>query len=308
MLTVELKTALGQAQDEINAIIVGKEHCVCLALTALLAGGHLLLEDLPGLGKTTFAQVLAASTGLQCRRIQFTSDILPADILGVSVYAQQQEKFRFHPGPIFSQVVLADEINRAPPRSQSSLLEGMAEQHVTLDGQRYPLPHPFFVIATQNAVDMAGTYPLPDSQLDRFMFRIQLGYPSAAAERQMLLTTRSQSALDHITPRLTPDQWVVLRQCCKNVHTSDAFIDYLLALVCHSRQASGVRVGLSPRASLALLRASQAYALLHGRDFVIPDDIQAIFVDLAAHRLVADNLSTSGAQIAQALLELVAVD
>ena len=200
MLTADIKTALRQAQDAINAAIVGKEHCVRLALTALIAGGHLLLEDLPGLGKTTFAQVLATSTGLQCRRIQFTSDILPADILGVSVYAQQQETFRFHPGPIFSQVVLADEINRAPPRSQSSLLEAMAEQHVTLDGQRYPLPHPFFVIATQNAVDLAGTYPLPDSQLDRFMFRIQLGYPAEATERQMLLAPRSHSTLEHIPP------------------------------------------------------------------------------------------------------------
>ena len=308
MLTEELQKALHHAQRAVNAVVLGKEESVCLAFAALLAGGHVLLEDLPGLGKTTFARALAESSGLEWRRIQFTSDILPADILGVSVYTQQLDAFRFHHGPIFSHIVLADEINRAPARTQSSLLEAMAEQHVTMDGQRYPLPQPFFVIATQNAVDFSGTYPLPDSQLDRFMFRIQLGYPSDAAERRLLINAASHAPRAPMPAALTQDQLRALQQCTQTIHASPALIDYLLALVRHSRGYAGVRVGLSPRAGLALLRASQAYALLHGRDFVIPDDVQAVFIALAAHRLVVAGASASTTLIAQQILESVAVD
>ena len=238
--------------------MLGKPQEVRLAFVALLSGGHLLIEDLPGLGKTTLAHALAATLGLGFQRVQFTSDLLPADVLGVSVYDAQSRQFQFHPGPVFTHVLLADEINRAPPRTQSALLEAMAEHQVTLDGMTRPLPDPFFVIATQNPVDLAGTYPLPDSQLDRFLLRLTLGYPNAEAERALLAGTDRRELIAQATPLLSDADVLALRAAVSAVHASEALVDYVQALLTRSRQHPGVRVGLSPRAGLALLRAARA--------------------------------------------------
>ncbi|MBS0215610.1 MAG: AAA family ATPase [Proteobacteria bacterium] len=281
-------TALEAAQQQVNQLVLGKPLEVRLAFVALLADGHLLIEDLPGLGKTTLAHALAATLGLDFQRIQFTSDLLPADVVGVSIYDAPASRFEFHPGPVFTHVLLADEINRAPPRTQSSLLEAMAERQVTLDGVTRPLSEPFFVIATQNPVDLVGTYPLPDSQLDRFLLRISMGYPNAEAERALLLGEERRLLIAQAQPKLGRDDLLAIRSAVQQVHASDALIDYLQALVARSRNHPGVRVGLSPRAGLALLRAARAHALLLGRGHVLPDDIQALFPHLAAHRLVAN--------------------
>lgn len=248
MLTDTLRLSLDEAQNQVNTLLLGKEQEVRLAFVALLSGGHLLLEDLPGLGKTTLAHALASSLGLTFRRVQFTSDLLPADVLGISVYNTQTQQFEFHPGPVFTHVLLADEINRAPPRTQSALLEAMAEQQVTLDGITRSLSDPFFVIATQNPVDLYGTFPLPDSQLDRFLLRLSLGYPNAEAERTLLSGMDRRELLTHTLPRLTEADVILLRKTVLGVHVSDALIEYVQALLLRSRQQSGVRVGLSPRA------------------------------------------------------------
>jgi len=308
MLTDQLRQALREAQDQVNALVLGKVPEVRLAFVALLSGGHLLIEDLPGLGKTTLAHALASSLGLSFQRVQFTSDLLPADVLGVSVYEAGSRQFQFHPGPVFTHVLLADEINRAPPRTQSALLEAMAEQQVTLDGQTHPLPDPFFVIATQNPVDLSGTFPLPDSQLDRFLLRLAMGYPSAQAERELLRGSDRRDLIARAVPKLDDTQVRALREAVGRVHASDALIDYVQALLTRSRQHAGVRVGLSPRAGLALLRAAKAHALLLGRGHVVPEDVQTLFVAVAGHRLVAEAESSSGPALARAILQTVAVD
>jgi len=308
MLTDGLRTSLNAAQTQVNGLVLGKPHEVRLAFVALLSGGHLLIEDLPGLGKTTLAHALAATLGLDFQRVQFTSDLLPADVVGVSVFDPQARRFEFHPGPIFAQVLLADEINRAPPRTQSALLEAMAEHQVTVDGVSHPLPDPFFVIATQNPVDLAGTYPLPDSQLDRFLLRLALGYPGEAAERDLLAGADRRTLIAGTRPVLSAGDVVAARDAVLAVHASDAMIGYVQALLARSRKHPGVRVGLSPRAGLALLRAARAYALLLGRSHVLPEDVQALFTAVTAHRLVGEADAGSDAALAKSILHAVAVD
>ena len=308
ILTEPLRQALDRAQQQINALVLGKPQEVRLALVALLAGGHALIEDLPGLGKTTLAHALAATVGLDFQRIQFTSDLLPADVLGVSVYEAGSRQFQFHPGPVFTQVLLADEINRAPPRTQSALLEAMAEQQVTLDGSTHRLPDPFFVIATQNPVDLSGTYPLPDSQLDRFLLRFSLGYPNAESERALLTGTDRRELIAQAMPVLADGDVQALRRAAEQVHASEALVGYVQALLARSRQQPGIRVGLSPRAGLALLRAARAYALLLGREHVLPEDVQALFIAVAGHRLSGEAEAGSGAALAKAVLHAVPVD
>lgn len=308
MLPEALREALKTAQQQVNSLVLGKPQEVRLAFVALLAGGHILIEDLPGLGKTTLAHALAATLGLGFQRVQFTSDLLPADVLGVSVYDAQSRQFQFHPGPVFTHVLLADEINRAPPRTQSALLEAMAEHQVTLDGTTRPLPDPFFVIATQNPVDLSGTYPLPDSQLDRFLLRLTLGYPNTESERALLAGTDRRELIAQTGPLLSDTQVLALRTAVNEVHASDALVNYVQALLARSRQHPGVRVGLSPRAGIALLRAARAYALLLGREHVLPEDVQALFAAVAAHRLVAEAEASSVQALAKSILHAVPVD
>ena len=307
ILTEPLRQALDRAQQQINALVLGKPQEVRLALVALLAGGHALIEDLPGLGKTTLAHALAATVGLDFQRIQFTSDLLPADVLGVSVYEAGSRQFQFHPGPVFTQVLLADEINRAPPRTQSALLEAMAEQQVTLDGSTHRLPDPFFVIATQNPVDLSGTFPLPDSQLDRFLLRFSLGYPNAESERALLTGTDRRELIAQAMPVLADGDVQALRRAAEQVHASEALVSYVQALLARSRQQPGVRVGLSPRAGLALLRAARAHALVLGRGHALPEDVQALFPAVSEHRLVGE-ADASTATLAREILHAVAID
>ena len=300
--------ALRTAQDQVNALLLGKAGEVRLAFVALLSGGHLLIEDLPGLGKTTLAHAMASTLGLQFQRVQFTSDLLPADVLGVSIYEAESRGFRFHPGPVFCNVLLADEINRAPPRTQSALLEAMAEHQVTLDGATHALPDPFFVIATQNPVDMSGTFALPDSQLDRFLLRLTLGYPDAGTERALLAGSSRRELIAQTLPSLSEQDIRGLRLAVEQVHASEALVDYVQRLLARSRQQPGVRVGLSPRAGLSLLRAAKAHALLAGRPHALPEDVQALFVAVAGHRLAAEAETSSGPALARALLHSVPVD
>ncbi|HEX7990800.1 MAG TPA: MoxR family ATPase [Stenotrophomonas sp.] len=308
MLTEVTLQSLSAAQQQVNSLLLGKAQEVRMAFVALLSGGHLLIEDLPGLGKTTLAHAMASSLGLQFQRVQFTSDLLPADVLGISVYEAHSRSFQFHPGPVFCNLLLADEINRAPPRTQSALLEAMAEQQVTLDGVTHRLPDPFFVIATQNPVDMSGTFPLPDSQLDRFLLRLTLGYPNAEAERALLAGEDRRELIARVTPCLSEQDIRMLRDAVSQVHASDALVDYVQALLTRSRQHPGVRVGLSPRAGIALLRAAKAHALLLGRRHVIPEDVQALFIAVAGHRLVAEAEASSGPTLARTILHSVQVD
>ena len=308
MLTEPLRTQLRDALAQVNGLVLGKPREVDLAFVALLSDGHLLIEDLPGLGKTTLAHALAATLGLGFQRVQFTSDLLPSDIVGVSVFDAQARRFEFHPGPVFAHVLLADEINRAPPRTQSALLEAMAEHQVTVDGTTHALPDPFFVIATQNPVDLSGTYPLPDSQLDRFLLRLTLGYPDEAAERALLAGTDRRELIARTTPLLHAPDVLALRQAVGTVHASAPLLDYVQALLSRSRQHPGVRVGLSPRAGIALLRAARAHALLRDRAHVLPDDVQALFVQVAAHRLLADADGGDPPGLAREILHAVPVD
>ena len=308
MLNDAVRSALERAQAQVNALVLGKPDEVRLAFVGLLSDGHVLIEDLPGLGKTTLAHALAATLGLAFQRVQFTSDLLPSDIVGVSVFDAQTRGFRFHPGPVFAQVLLADEINRAPPRTQSALLEAMAEHQVTIDGTTHPLPDPFFVIATQNPVDLSGTYPLPDSQLDRFLLRLHLGYPPEDAERALLAGSDRRDLIARSEAVLGADDVRALRAAVSEIHASEALIDYVQRLLARSRHHPGVRVGLSPRAGLALLRAARAHALLRGREHVLPEDVQTLFVAVAAHRLTADADGGDGKSLAEAILRAVAVD
>ena len=268
---------------ETGRFVLGKEPQIRLALCSLLAEGHLLIEDIPGIGKTTLAKALAGVLGLEFRRIQCTSDMLPGDILGVSVFEQKSASFSFHPGPIFTRILLADEINRTTPRTQSALLEAMEERQVSLEGATRPLPAPFFVIATQNPLEQAGTYPLPESQLDRFLFRLTLGYPDREAERQ-LLSGDSEPVAD-ITPLLDADRVLQLQLRARGVHLSAHLIGYVQDLLEVSRLSGRFAFGLSPRAGLALLRAARAWALLAGRDWVLPEDVQQVLPHVAGHRL-----------------------
>jgi MoxR-like ATPase len=303
-----LRASLAAALAQINGLVLGKEREVRLAFTTLLAGGHLLIEDLPGLGKTTLARSMAATLALDFQRMQFTSDLLPSDIIGVSIFDPTAREFRFHPGPVFAQLVLADEINRAPPRTQSALLEAMAEQQVTVDGVCHSLPQPFFVMATQNPADLAGTFPLPDSQLDRFLLRLNLGYPDAAAERAMLAGGDRREMVAAAMPQLTADDLAALRASVAHVHASEALVAYVQGLLAESRRHRGVRVGLSPRAGLALLQGARAHALLAGRAHVLPEDVQALFVEVAAHRLVPEAEGGTREALAASILKAVAVD
>ncbi|GAB2504423.1 AAA family ATPase [Arenimonas alkanexedens] len=308
ILTDATRQALGDALAQVNRLVLGKPREVSLAFTTLLAGGHLLIEDLPGLGKTTLARAMAATLGLDFQRMQFTSDLLPSDILGVSIFDQTAREFRFHPGPVFTQLLLADEINRAPPRTQSALLEAMAEHQVTVDGTCHVLPQPFFVVATQNPVDLAGTFPLPDSQMDRFLIRLKLGYPDADAEREMLAGEDRRDLISQSLPLLGSDQLLSLRAAVEQLHASPALVNYVQALLQESRRHPGVQVGLSPRAGLGLLRGARAHALLDGRSHVLPEDVQALFAQVAAHRLVPESEAEGRDALADSILRTVAVD
>jgi len=303
-----LATALDKAQQQVNAVVLGKAAQVQLAFACFLAGGHLLIEDLPGVGKTTLAHALAATLDLSFQRIQFTSDLLPSDIIGVSVYEREQAAFKFHPGPLFAQLVLADEINRATPKTQSALLEAMAEQQITVDGTTHALPTPFFVVATQNPIELAGTYPLPDSQLDRFMLRIGLDYPDREAERDLLGSADRREIIAQLSPCLDHAQISRLRDAVAGVRASSALIDYVQSLLAASRSHPGIRVGLSPRAGLALLNAARACALLANRSFCLPEDVQRVFPGVAAHRLIpTDTATLTREQLAAELVAQVAV-
>lgn len=298
---------LAQAEQEVNRVLLGKQEQVRLAFSCLLARGHLMIEDIPGVGKTTLAHALAAVMSSDYQRVQFTSDLLPADILGVSIYKREQDRFEFHPGPIFCQVLLADEINRATPKTQSALLEGMAEGQVTIENQTHALPQPFFVIATQNPLDLIGTFPLPDSQLDRFLMSISLGYPATAAERELLSSGSRAEMLRKIPKILQPNDIVELQLDCDAVHVSDDLLDYIQALLAETRNEQWFESGLSPRAGLALLHASRAYAFQANRGYVIPEDVKVIFPWLARHRLNANSGFSGGAseeQIAEMLQQL----
>lgn len=303
-----LRQSLVAAVDQINSLVLGKQREVRLTFTTLLAGGHLLIEDLPGLGKTTLARSMAATLALDFQRMQFTSDLLPSDIIGVSIFDPTAREFRFHPGPIFAQLLLADEINRAPPRTQSALLEAMAEHQVTVDGVCHVLPQPFFVMATQNPADLAGTFPLPDSQLDRFLLRVQLGYPDAGAEREMLAGDDRRDMIAKVMPQLTTVDVLALRASVSRVFNSEALVAYVQALLAESRRHKGVRVGLSPRAGLGLLQGARAHALIAGRTHALPEDVQALFVEVAAHRLVPEAEADSRDALAASILKSVAVD
>ncbi|MDX2478746.1 MAG: MoxR family ATPase [Desulfuromusa sp.] len=299
---------LKDAVSAVNRIVMGKEQQVKLAFSCLLAGGHLLIEDLPGVGKTTLAHALAAVIGVRYQRIQFTSDLLPADILGVSIYSRDQEKFEFHPGPIFSQLVLADEINRATPKSQSALLEAMAEGQVTIEGETHILPKPFFVIATQNPLDLGGTFALPDSQLDRFLLSISLGFPEPEVERELLIARDRILVLQDTQAIISPDDVLQLYRDCQKIHVSQALLDYVQALLAGTRNSRWFETGLSPRAGIAMLHCSRAFAFLEGRDFAIPEDVKAIFPSLARHRMsVPHGMETSVKEQISDLLSQVAI-
>ncbi len=271
---------------QLNTVIVGKSRQVHDCVACLLAGGHLLIEDVPGVGKTTLAHALARSFGLQFSRVQFTADLMPTDLIGVSVYERGREGFVFHPGPVFAQVLLADEINRASPKTQSALLEAMEEKQVTVEGDTRDLPQPFFVIATQNPHDQLGTYALPESQLDRFHMRLSLGYPDRQAERALLRGEDRRDMLDRLSAALTPADLARLQQTVARIHTAEPVLDYLQDLVNATRSGRWFAQGLSPRATLAVVRAAKAEAFLQGRDYVAPDDIAAVLPQTTAHRLV----------------------
>jgi MoxR-like ATPase len=299
--------AIRRVIDTAGGIILGKELQVRLALACLLARGHLLIEDLPGVGKTTLAHVLARSLGLDFQRIQFTSDMLPADIIGVSVYERESGSFKFHPGPIFAQVILADEVNRATPKTQSALLEAMEEHQVTAEGETRKLPSPFFVIATQNPSEQVGTFPLPESQLDRFTMRIELGYPDRGAERALLLGTDRRDLLATLDACMTPAELVELQAGVQRVHVAPALLDYVQAIVEHTRRSPNYLAGLSPRAALALVHCARAWALIEGRDKVLPEDVQAIVPGVAAHRLRPAHDSSRRVDVGAQLLSAVPI-
>lgn len=295
--------------DAANGIILGKERELRLALTCLVARGHLLIEDVPGVGKTTLAHVIARLTGLQFQRIQFTSDLLPADITGVSVFDREAGRFHFHPGPVFAQLILADEINRATPKTQSALLESMEERQVTADGETYPLPTPFFVIATQNPSHQVGTFPLPESQFDRFLMRIRLGYPDRNAERALLMGEDRRELLARQQAVIQPEDLLALQNAAGAVTVSGRLVDYVQSLLGRTRHAAELAAGLSPRAGLGLIAAARAWALMDGRDHVLPEDVQTVFPYVAGHRLhtAGDGRGASPDLLAQLVRDVAVV-
>jgi len=306
-LKTDHAASLAAVAERIDTILLGKPQAVRLSLACLIARGHLLLEDLPGMGKTVLAHALAKALGLAFNRVQFTNDMLPGDLTGAAIFNRERGnggEFVFHPGPIFTQLLLADEINRASPKTQSALLEAMEERQVSSEGITRPLPEPFFVIATQNPVDHLSTNPLPEAQLDRFLMRISLGYPDAAAELEVLRGEDRRELLDQLQPLLDPVALTVLQRQVRNVHASDALLHYIRALAEHTRHAAGLAFGLSPRGALALLAAGRAWALLDGRDHVLPSDIQTVFPHVAMHRLGHGDARTALAN-AQTILEAV---
>ncbi|OGB18872.1 MAG: AAA family ATPase [Burkholderiales bacterium RIFCSPLOWO2_12_67_14] len=297
-------TKIHQLLVQLNTVIVGKSAQVSDCVACLLAGGHLLIEDVPGVGKTTLAHALSRSFGLQFSRVQFTADLMPSDLVGVSIYERGRESFVFHPGPVFAQVLLADEINRASPKTQSALLEAMEEKQVTVEGETRALPHPFFVIATQNPHDQLGTYALPESQLDRFHMRLSLGYPDRAAERELLRGADRRDMLEHLQPVLTPADLARLQLAVAEVHTAEPVLEYLQDLVAATRSGRWFAQGLSPRAALAVVRSAKAQAYLSGRDYVAPDDIASILPQTVAHRLIPVSSAGRGAvEQVRAMLE-----
>ncbi|MEM9256257.1 MAG: AAA family ATPase [Pseudomonadota bacterium] len=308
--TQKLQAVIDHAVREVGGVLLGKEAQIRLAMCCLFARGHLLLEDLPGMGKTTLSHALASVLGLSWKRVQFTSDLLPADILGVSVYDPRESSFSFHPGPVFTQLLLADEINRTTPRTQSALLEAMAEGQVTVEGETRALPDPFFVIATQNPTHQSGTYPLPESQLDRFLMKIELGYPHPRAEREMFQRRSGSASVSDGLPSQCMDraQLDTIRIAAGDVHASDNLLDYLQRLVAHSRQSPEFEVGLSPRGALALLDCAKTWAVMHNRGHVVPEDIQTVLPAVAGHRLIpSSDYSGDGAALVDLLLRDVDV-
>ena len=305
-IDVELRDALARSIAQVNSILLGKRQEVRLAFVCLLAGGHLLIEDVPGVGKTTLAHALSRSFGLQFSRVQFTADLMPSDLSGVSIYERQKESFVFHPGPVFAQVLLADEINRASPKTQSALLEAMEEKQVTVEGETRPLPVPFFVIATQNPHDQLGTYALPESQMDRFHMRISLGYPDRTAERELLKGSDRREMVDKLPPVLAPHDLLELQQLAMQMHTAEALLNYLQDLIAATRSGRWFLQGLSPRAGIAIMRAAKVQAFLSGRDYVAPDDIAAVLPQTAAHRLIPVSDAGRGAvEQVRAMLDAV---
>ncbi|TDJ37606.1 MAG: MoxR family ATPase [Gammaproteobacteria bacterium] len=303
------RAAVDKARQSLGSIILGKDREISLALACLLARGHLLIEDLPGLGKTILAQSLASVLGLSFQRIQFTSDLLPADIVGVSIFQQQQGVFKFQPGPIFAQLVLADEVNRATPKAQSALLEAMEEHQVSVDGKTHKLPTPYFVVATQNPSDQIGTFPLPESQLDRFLMRLELGYPDEESERALITGVDRRELLSEIKPALNADILLKLQETAAKIHMTDPLIDYVQALVRFTRESPDIETGLSPRGSLALVAAARSHAFIEHHSGVFPDDVQAIFVAVAGHRLKAASNSAyrTPAELSRHVLDSVAI-
>ncbi len=303
------RSVIDDARKSLGTIILGKDDEISLSLACLLARGHLLIEDLPGLGKTMLAQTLARVLGLSYQRIQFTSDLLPADIVGVSIFKQSDTKFEFQPGPVFAQLVLADEVNRATPKAQSALLEAMEEHQVSVDGQTHPLPEPFFVVATQNPSDQIGTFPLPESQLDRFLMRLELGYPNEENERALITGRDRRQMLEEIEPTLSPELVAQLQDAVEKVHISGPLVDYVQALVRYTRESPAIETGLSPRGSLALIAAAKAHAFIRHHSGVFPDDVQAVFAAVAGHRLKPASGSTyrSPGELGRHVLDSVAI-
>ncbi len=304
-----MHTELKRIIDAAGEILLGKTRVIKLSLACLLARGHLLIEDLPGVGKTTLAHTLAHLLGLHYQRIQFTSDLLPSDIIGVSIFQQEEQRFQFHPGPLFAQLVLADEINRATPKAQSALLEAMEERQVTADGITHGLPEPFFVIATQNPLHQIGTFPLPESQLDRFLMRIHIGYPERGAERGLLTGEDRRSMLQRLPVALTPEQLNRLQQQVNAIHVADALLDYCQDILEHTRHSPDYQHGLSPRAGLAILQSAKAWALIEGRPQVLPEDLQAILPATVGHRLqpAGEIVGEGGGGLVDRLLETVPI-
>ena len=300
---------LDRAASSIGQIILGKDEQIRLALTCLVARGHLLIEDLPGVGKTTLAHAFAQVMGLEFQRIQFTSDLLPADVLGVAVFQREQGGFEFHPGPIFSNFILADEVNRATPKTQSALLEAMEEHQVTVEGETRDLPQPFFVIATQNPVHQVGTYALPESQLDRFMMRLHLGFPDKAAERELLQGEDRRDMIEHVQPVLDAGKLITIQKQAASLHAADALLDYVQAVLEFTRQSPMFESGLSPRGGLAMLSAARALALIDGKDFVLPEHVKEVLPAVVNHRLIAnsDELSSKNMTAAEYITESVPI-
>jgi MoxR-like ATPase len=303
----QFQDATGRIGRAVNGFIQGKSGVVGLALVCLLAEGHLLLEDVPGVGKTSLARSLAGALGIPWQRIQFTPDLLPGDVTGVSVFHQDESAFVFHPGPVFANVVLADEINRASPRTQSALLEVMEERQVTVDGRPYPVPRPFLVIATQNPIEMDGTYPLPEAQLDRFLIKTNVGYPDHEAEVRVLIGEHSGARVDDVRQVSNPTEIAALVRAAKSVHVAPAVFDYVVRLVSHTREMPQLRLGASPRGALGLIRTSRVYAALRGRTFVAPGDVQALAKPVLGHRvLLSPSFEASGGTVADVIAEAVA--